>query len=295
MVDTPKKLLARFRKGEKQITVEYREKGLDNTYYWIQKTVLISESKIYDPDCGKEIDVVHGIALLRNVTELHEQEQKEVKQLGAAYEEAEAANQAKTAFLSRISHDIRTPINGIMGMLEMIRHYRNDQQKVDDCLEKINISSEHLLLLINDVLDMSKLEAGYIELEHVPFFLTDVLHMVSTLDETQISQINIHCKSERDNFTHNRLIGSPMHLRQILLNLFSNAVKYNKPGGTFQTYSEESYCENNTAWFLFRISDTGVGMSQDFVKNHLFEPFTQEKNDAHYGWSGSCQRNPPAR
>lgn len=287
MVDTPEKLLARFRNGEKQITVEYREKGLDNTFYWIQKTVLISESKIYDPDSGKEIDVVHGIALLRNITELHDQEQKEVNQLRAAYEEAEAANQAKTAFLSRISHDIRTPINGIMGMLEMIRHYRNDQKKVDDCLEKINISSEHLLLLINDVLDMSKLEAGYIELEHVPFLLTDVLHMVSTLDETQISQMDIHCKSNRGNFTHNRLIGSPMHLRQILLNLFSNAVKYNKPGGIIQTYSEESYCENNTAWFLFRISDTGVGMSQDFVENHLFEPFTQEKNDARTLYHGT--------
>ena len=287
MIDTPEKLLNRFKKGKKQIVTEYRQKGVDNIFYWIQKTVLLSESKVYDQECQNEMNVVRGIVLLKNVSELHEQEQKEVEELRAAYEEAEAANQAKTAFLSRMSHDIRTPINGIMGMLEMIRCNREDQKKVDECLEKIQVSSDHLLLLINDVLDMTKLEAGYIELEHVSFLLEDVLHVVSTLDETQISQMNLTCRSHRGSITHSRLIGSPMHLRQILLNLFSNAVKYNKPGGTIDTYVEEICSDEDQAVFRFRIADTGMGMSREFVEHQLFEPFTQEKQDARTQYRGT--------
>ncbi|WP_270362715.1 ATP-binding protein [Eubacterium ramulus] len=287
MIDTSDKLLKRFENGENQVVIEYREKGSDDNYYWIQKTVLMSENRIYDVVSDSEVDAVHGIVLLRNVTELHAQEQKEMEDLRVAYEEAEAANQAKTAFLSRMSHDIRTPINGVMGMLEMIRHNREDQAKVDECLEKINVSAEHLLLLINDVLDMSKLEAGYIELEHVPFVLDDVLHVVSTLVETQIEQMNIVCQSVRGPMEHTRLLGSPIHFRQILLNLFSNAVKYNKPGGRINIYSEELSNEGKAAWFLFKISDTGVGMSKEFVETQLFEPFTQEKNDARTQYRGT--------
>lgn len=149
------------------------------------------------------------------------------------------------------------------------------------------MSAEHLLLLINDVLDMSKLEAGYIELEHIPFVLDDVLHVVSTLVETQIEQMNIVCQSVRGPMEHTRLLGSPIHFRQILLNLFSNAVKYNKPGGRINIYSEELSNDGNAAWFLFKISDTGVGMSKEFVETQLFEPFTQEKNDARTQYRGT--------
>lgn len=287
MIDTAGKLLNRFQNGEKQIVVEYREKGMDNVFYWIHKTVLLSESKVYDPDGQGEVNVVRGIVLLKNVSELHAQEQKEVEELRAAYEEAEAANQAKTAFLSRISHDIRTPINGIMGMLEMIRCNRNNPEKMDECLEKIQISSDHLLLLINDVLDMTKLEAGYIELEHVPFLITDVLHVVSTLDETKIGQMNLHCESHRGKIAHPRLIGSPMHLRQVLLNLFSNAVKYNKPDGRIDTYAEEISCDDTHAVLQFKIADTGVGMSHEFMEYQLFEPFAQEKHDARTQYRGT--------
>ena len=130
MIDTSDKLLKRFENGENQVVIEYREKGSDDNYYWIQKPVLMSETRIYDVVSDSEVDAVHGIVLLRNVTELHAQEQKEMEDLRVAYEEAEAANQAKTAFLSRMSHDIRTPINGVMGMLEMIRHNREDQANV---------------------------------------------------------------------------------------------------------------------------------------------------------------------
>ena len=131
------------------------------------------------------------MVLLKNTTDLHQREQKEMDRLKAAFEEAETANRAKTDFLSRMSHDIRTPINGVMGMLQIISKNREDHQKVDDCLEKIYISAEHLLALINDVLDMSKLEAGKVELEHVSFGLDSVLKVTQALNDAQIAQTGI--------------------------------------------------------------------------------------------------------
>ena len=172
--------------------MEYQEKNIDGTIRWVQKTILMSESIVYDRDSDSEKKVIYGMVLLKNTTDLHQREQLEMDRLKAAYEEAETANKAKTAFLSRMSHDIRTPINGIMGMLQIISKNRDDHEKVDDCLEKIQISAEHLLALINDVLDMSKLEAGKVELDHKPFNLTDVLKVAYALNDAQISLEESH-------------------------------------------------------------------------------------------------------
>lgn len=232
IIDTVSKLLKRFAAGEKQITVEYQEKNIDGTIRWVQKTILMSESIVYDRDSDSEKKVIYGMVLLKNTTDLHQREQLEMDRLKAAYEEAETANKAKTAFLSRMSHDIRTPINGIMGMLQIISKNRDDHEKVDDCLEKIQISSEHLLALINDVLDMSKLEAGKVELDHTSFELKDVLKVVYALNEAQIAQLGITYTTHEYELYHTKLVGSPVHLRQILLNLFSNSMKYNKPGAS---------------------------------------------------------------
>lgn len=197
------------------------------------------------------------------------------------------ANKAKTEFLSRMSHDIRTPINGVMGMLEIIKKNREDHERVDDCLEKIHVSSEHLLSLINDVLNMSKLESGHMEPEHVPFDLDDVMKDVRALTEAQVAKTSIVYTCNKTSFAHAKLIGSPLHLRQILLNLFSNAAKYNKENGTIETYAEEIACDENTATFRFTIRDTGIGMSENFVNNELFEPFTQEKQGARTQYEGT--------
>ena len=205
----------------------------------------------------------------------------------AEVDEATLANKAKTEFLSRMSHDIRTPINGVMGMLEIIKKNREDHERVDDCLEKIHVSSEHLLSLINDVLNMSKLESGHMEPEHVPFDLDDVMKDVRALTEAQVAKTSIAYTCNKTSFAHAKLIGSPLHLRQILLNLFSNAAKYNKENGTIKTYAEEIACDENTATFRFTIRDTGIGMSENFVNNELFEPFTQEKQGARTQYEGT--------
>lgn len=287
IIDTVSKLLKRFAAGEKQITVEYQEKNIDGTIRWVQKTILMSESIVYDRDSDSEKKVIYGMVLLKNTTDLHQREQLEMDRLKAAYEEAETANKAKTAFLSRMSHDIRTPINGIMGMLQIIGRNREDHEKVDDCLEKIQISSEHLLALINDVLDMSKLEAGKVELDHTSFELKDVLKVVYALNEAQIAQSGITYTTHEYELYHTKLVGSPVHLRQILLNLFSNSMKYNKPGGTIDTYVKELSSDSEKAVIEFRIVDTGIGMSAEFVENKLFHPFTQEKLDARTEYKGT--------
>ena len=224
---------------------------------------------------------------LKSLRKQEEKEREYQKNLLEEVKKAEAANRAKTEFLQRMSHDIRTPINGVMGMLEIIKKNREDHERVDDCLEKIHVSSEHLLSLINDVLDMSKLESGHMEPEHVPFDLDDLMKNVRALNEAQVAKTSIVYTYSKISFAHAKLIGSPLHLRQILLNLFSNAAKYNKENGTIETYAEEIACDENTATFRFTIRDTGIGMSEDFVNNELFEPFTQEKQDARTQYQGT--------
>ena len=291
LTDSPEKLLKRYESGEKQIAVEYCETTPEGVLRWIQKTVLMTESLVYDPKEEAEKTVVHGMILLKDTTDFHAREKKEHDRLQAAVDEATTANKEKTEFLSRMSHDIRTPINGVMGMLEIIKKNRGDQEKVDDCLEKIHISSEHLLALINDVLDMSKLEAGHLEIERIPFDLEEIMDKIYALAEAQTASTDLSYHAHQGTLTHTKLLGSPLHLRQILLNLFSNAVKYNKSGGTIDTYFEEIPWGENTgrdmAGFEFKISDTGIGMSEDFVKNELFEPFTQEKSDARTQYQGT--------
>lgn len=287
LIDSSGKLLKRFASGEKQVTVEYCEKNTDGNFRWVQKTVLMTERLVYDAEFGRENAVVHGIILLRDTTGFHAREQKEHARLQAAYEKVTTANREKSEFLSRMSHDIRTPINGVMGMLEIIKKNRENPEKVDDCLRKIRISSEYLLSLINDVLDMSKLETGHITLAHTPFDLSELLQQVCSMGEAQIAETNLTYHPHLDGIYHTRLVGSPLHLRQILLNLFSNAVKYNKENGTIDTWVREVASDADTATFEFKITDTGIGMSAAFVENELFEPFTQEKSDARTQYQGT--------
>ena len=287
IVDTSEKLIGRFTDGDKQVVVEYQEKGKDDKLIWLQKTVLMTQNTWYDNQTQKAKSVIHGIILFKNTSAFHEKDQKEKERLKVAIEEANSVSQAKTDFLNRMSHDIRTPINGIMGMVDITRKYRNDPQKLEECLDKIQLSSRHLQELINDVLDMSKLESEQTVLEQIPFDLEKVMNEVSSLVDAQLIQNNITYRIHRENMQHMALIGSPLHLRQIMLNLISNAIKYNKPGGTINTYTKELTCDGTTAWFEFKIIDTGIGMSEKFVREELFKPFTQEQSGARTRYKGT--------
>ncbi|MDO4328882.1 MAG: ATP-binding protein [Lachnospiraceae bacterium] len=208
------------------------------------------------------------------------------KKLEQAIKEAEHANMAKTDFLRRMSHDIRTPINGIRGMIEIANHFPEDMQKQQECREKIWEASGFLLDLVNDVLDMNKLEAGNIHLEKVPFYLKDVLHEVTMLIEIQAKEHGLTFQTVQESGTHWNLIGSPLHLRQLFMNVLSNAVKYNKKNGSVSISCREVSSDEETAVFEFVCADTGIGMGEEFCKK-VFEPFAQENEAVHTSYSGT--------
>ena len=200
---------------------------------------------------------------------------------------AEDANRAKTEFLNHMSHDIRTPINGIMGLLEMIQKNWDDEKKVDEYLRKIRTSSGHLLSLVNDVLDMSKLESGKTTFDQIPIDVLALSREINDLLDTQYQNANIRYTGHVLEIQHPYIYGSPIHIKQIILNLGNNALKYNKKGGSVDVYLKEIEQEDNTALYRFEIVDTGIGMTKDFIDNQLFEPFTQADSEARTKYKGT--------
>ena len=207
-------------------------------------------------------------------------------QLKASNREAQRASQAKSRFLSHMSHDIRTPINGIMGMVERIRQNEQDPVMIDSCLNKIDGASAHLLSLLNDVLDMSKLEYDEVTLDHKPFNLNEELSNISQIVEELPNEKNT-IFSLTTAISHTNLLGSPLHLRRILLNLISNAKKYNKQDGHIDVTVKELSHTETQAEFLFVVSDTGIGMSPEFIHKQLYQPFVQENDEARTVYQGT--------
>lgn len=209
------------------------------------------------------------------------------KELQNVVESKEKANMVKTQFLANMSHDMRTPINGIMGMLNIIRKNREDTERVNDCLDKIDLSSEHLLSLVNDVLDMTKLETESVMLEQEPFELDQVCAEATKIVTFQAREAGLRVYEEHDDVRGIHLLGSPLHLKKILINLFSNSIKYNKPGGAIYTRMRILNRTEDTIVCEFRIRDTGVGMTKEFIENKLFEPFMQEREAARSTYEGT--------
>ena len=192
-----------------------------------------------------------------------------------ALQTAENANKAKTDFLSNMSHDIRTPMNAIIGMTSLIRHDAGNKDKVIEYADKIDISSQHLLGIINDVLDMSKIEAGKTVFKYTDFSMPDLIEELNTIFQPQIAERNQTLMVIKENIRHEWVNGDQVHLMQIFSNLLSNAVKYTQEGGKIQFLVEE--CETNSsvyAKYRFLVSDNGMGMSADF-KETIFDPFTR--------------------
>ena len=208
-------------------------------------------------------------------------------QLKITGEEAVRANQSKSVFLSHMSHDIRTPLNGITGMVARIRKHEGEPQIIDDCLNKIDAASGHLLSLLNDVLDMSAFEQGTVKPENKPFDLRSEMDSISVIVKGQTEPQNVTFSIRMDEVKHTRLIGSPLHLRRILLNLISNAVKYNRPGGRVALTLRENCIDDTRSTFVFTVQDTGVGMSREFLQERLYQPFTQENDNIRTEYQGS--------
>ena len=222
----------------------------------------------------------------QDITETVVTKQKQDQVILEALMEAKRANKAKTEFLSHMSHDIRTPINGILGMVAIAEKNEDDMEKQRECRDKVRVSAEHLLSLINDVLDISKLESGAISFAEEAFDICDVLDNCVSILRPQAEEQSIHLEEEKMNLCHTSLVGSPLHLRQILINIIGNAIKYNKPGGSIFVSTEELSSKEGFAAYQFIVRDTGIGMSEDFQKC-IFEPFTQESDDARTSFKGA--------
>ena len=210
------------------------------------------------------------------------------EQLKEAVEKADRANLAKTNFLSRMSHDIRTPLNGIIGLLKINSAHSDDEQLVRANREKMLVSANHLLSLINDILQMSKLEDGEVILSHEIISIPDIMKEIDTIVGQRAADSGITMEYYNDGKAWDTpyVYGSPLHIRQLLLNIYSNCIKYNKPDGKVNTKMNSTRCDNGTVIYEWVISDTGIGMSQEFV-DHIFEPFTQESVDARSVYHGT--------
>ena len=204
-----------------------------------------------------------------------------------AAKKAEAANEAKTEFLQRMSHDIRTPINGICGMINVADHYADNMEKQTECRAKIKKTSHLLLELINEVLDMSKLESDEVVLEDIPFNLNSIFEEILGVIEHMAAEQNIRIIWEEKEVTHWNLIGSPVHVKRILMNILSNAVKYNKENGYVYISCREIPSKQTAMTTLeFVCRDTGIGMTEAFQKR-IFEPFAQEHAGSRTKFSGT--------
>ena len=216
-----------------------------------------------------------------------EKDEKYKAELLIAAKKAEAANEAKTEFLQRMSHDIRTPINGIRGLVNMADHYAEDMEKQTEFRTKVKEASNLLLELVNDVLDMSKLESGEIVLEEIPFNLSSISREVFVVIEQMAAEQNIRIAWEKKEITHHDFIGSPGYVKRVMMNILSNAVKYNRENGQIYISCVEipsEQPERTTMEFVCR--DTGIGMAEEFQK-HIFEPFAQEHTGSRGKFAGT--------
>ena len=216
-----------------------------------------------------------------------EKDEKYKAELLRAAKKAEAANEAKTEFLQRMSHDIRTPINGICGMIDVADHYAEDMKKQTECRAKIKEASHLLLELINEVLDMSKLESDEVILEEIPFNLNSISEEILGVIEQMAAEQNIRILWEEKEVTHWNLIGSPVHVKRVLMNILSNAVKYNKENGYVYISCREIPSKQTAMTTLeFVCRDTGIGMTEAFQKR-IFEPFAQEHAGSRTKFAGT--------
>ena len=221
----------------------------------------------------------------QDITDTMVTKRKQEQAIMELLEKVRWANSAKTEFLSHMSHDLRTPINGILGMLSILEKSQDDPERRRDCHKKIRVSTEHLLSLVNDVLQISNLERGRPAAVEEPFDLYDTLEDCITILSPLAEEREIRLELEESSLRHNRVVGNPLYLKQILMNVIDNALRYNRPHGAVFVRAEETGFQNGTVRCRFVVEDTGIGIGEDF-KAHIFEPFTQEHQGARTNYNG---------
>ena len=221
----------------------------------------------------------------QDITETMVTRKKQEQAIMELLEKVRRANSAKSEFLSHMSHDLRTPINGILGMLAIQEKSRDDAERQKECREKIRMSAEHLLSLVNDVLQVSRLDSGRPAEVEEPFDLPDIMEKCIAILSAQAEEAGVRLILSEIDVRHGRLIGNPLHLKQILMNVIDNAIRYNRSGGSVFVRVKETACQDGIADYRFVVEDTGIGIGEDF-KEHIFEPFTQEHQGARTHYNG---------
>ena len=259
----------RVQEGETIYNLEYR-RDYSGYYGWMRIHIILAESRNGAP--------IKIILASHNVEKEKEQEAQSQQALFAAYEAARNANEAKSNFMAQMSHDIRTPMNAIIGMTAIAMGQADHKERVKDCLQKISLSSSHLLHLINEVLDMSKIERGQITLTEAPFSLKGLFHEIGSIvyNESMEKGQTLHFLT--DDIIHDNLLGDAGKIRQVLINLINNAIKYTPHGGTITVTSKEMMSGiPGVGGFVFTVEDNGIGISEEFL-DHIFVPFAREEN-----------------
>ncbi len=258
-----------FRSGRTEVSLRHRRWEADGSVRWM-------ETKVVCLECSDT--AVRGLALSKCIDDEVRQEALRV--------EAERANHAKSTFLMRMSHDIRTPLNGILGMMDVSEQHPNDAAMQAQCRTKSREAAQVLLELVNEVLDMGKLESGEVMLEHVPFDLEEAAQSGYDLIERMAASRGIEVVRETTHVDCRRLMGSPVHVKRVFMNILSNAVKYNKDHGKIFLTLRSTPMKDGRARVQFTCRDTGIGMAKEFLAR-LFDPFTQEKSTARSQYGGT--------
>ena len=259
------------------------EMDMEDTYAYLEKS---SQSSFKTACVAVAVSILlagWSYMILRRQRQRDMEYQEKLQKAAVA---ANAANRAKSTFLFNMSHDIRTPLNGIMGLLKIDKDHFEDRELVRANHDKMLVAADHLLSLINDVLEVSKLEDGNIELAHQPMSLADVSQEVGTIIGERTAEAGIRFEFQAQELPVVWVYGSPLHLRQIFLNIYGNCIKYNREGGSVTTQVQCLGAAHGRVTYRWTISDTGVGMSREFLK-HLFEPFAQEHSDARSVYQGT--------
>ncbi|WP_443932130.1 response regulator [Phascolarctobacterium faecium] len=270
--------LAEYERGANETYMEHHQLLDDGQYHWVSAHKIKVENPVND-------DIL-TVSLIRCIDEQKDNEAEKNQILRTALGAAEAANNAKTEFLSRMSHEIRTPMNAIIGMTAIALSALDNKERISDCLAKIGISARFLLSLINDILDMSRIESGRMNLAHEKFDFEEMINGLSSLFYPQAEEKGLKFNTVIEGVTEELYIGDSLRLRQILLNILSNALKFTPSGGRIQFTIRQMSRGDKDAWLRFTVSDTGIGMSKVFQK-HLFESFEQENPNISIKYGGT--------
>lgn len=255
---------------------------IDRSYYIDYKVIRKGQRRwwrvsVVIVDLCEDGNPKHVLVLFKDITKQKEKDMEYQRTLKEAYQLAERANQAKTTFLNNMSHDIRTPMNAIIGFTSLAATHINEKERLKDYLSKIMTSSNHLLSLINDVLDMSRIESGKVKIEESPCSIPVVMHDLRNILQTDIKAKRLDFFIDTVDVVDENVICDKLRLNQILLNCMSNAMKYTKTGGTVGLrIIQKGHSAEGFADYDFVVKDNGIGMSKEFAE-HIFEPFTREE------------------